>query len=310
MKPQLLILAPLSADSLERISQGYDTLYAPDAISRDKAVSEHGAAIQAVLTIGTLGLSADEIERMPRLSFVAALGVGYEKIDLDATRARGIVVANGAGSNAACVADHAMALLLAVIRDLNRLDRLCREGVWRDALPMQDSVTGKRLGILGLGSIGEQLARRAVAFDMSIGYHSRHPRSDCAYRYFSDVEALARWCDCLVVAVPGGAATHHLVDAAVLHALGPAGYLVNVARGSVVDSTALAHALEEKRIAGAALDVYESEPEPPQALLHLDNLILTPHVGGRSPQALEQSIQLFLQNIGRHFAGEPPLTPV
>lgn len=310
MKPQLLILAPLSADSLERISQGYDTLYAPDAISRDKAITEHGAAIQAVLTIGTLGLSADEIERMPHLSFVAALGVGYEKIDLDAARARGIVVANGAGSNAACVADHAMALLLAAIRDLNRLDRLCREGVWRDELPMQDGVTGKRLGILGLGSIGTQLARRAVAFDMSIGYHSRHPRSDCAYRYFPSVQELAHWCDCLVVAVPGGASTHHLVDAAVLHALGPAGYLVNVARGSVVDTMALAHALDGKQIAGAALDVYESEPEPPQPLLHLDNLILTPHVGGRSPQALEQSIQLFLQNIARHFAGEPPLTPV
>ncbi|MBA1275556.1 2-hydroxyacid dehydrogenase [Stutzerimonas azotifigens] len=310
MKPQLLILAPLSADSLERISQGYDTLYAPDAASRDKAVIEHGATIQAVLTIGTIGLSADEIERMPQLSFVAALGVGYEKIDLDAARARGIVIANGAGSNAACVADHAMALLLAVIRDLNRLDRLCREGVWRDALPMQDGVTGKRLGILGLGSIGEQLARRATAFDMSVGYHSRRARNDYAYRYFADVHELAHWCDCLVVAIPGGAATHHMVDASVLQALGPEGYLVNVARGSVVDTAALAHALEEKQIAGAALDVYESEPEPPQALLHLDNLILTPHVGGRSPQALEQSIQLFLQNIDRHFAGEPPLTPV
>lgn len=310
MKPRLLILNSLSAESLARISERYDTLYAPDAESRLKAVEAHASEIEAVLTVGIIGLTAEEIARMPKLSFIATLGVGYEKVDLDAARDRQITVSNGAGTNAICVADHAMALLLAQIRDIRRLDTACRAGVWRDALPMTDNVTGKRLGLLGLGAIGEQLAKRATAFDMEVGYHKRSFKAESPYRYFDDLVALARWADCLVVAVPGGAATHHMVSGHVLEALGPNGYLVNVARGSVVDTEALALALRNKQIRGAALDVYESEPEPPQALVNLDNVTLTPHVGGASPQALEQSLALFLENIGRHFKGQPVLTPV
>ncbi|GGJ98609.1 2-hydroxyacid dehydrogenase [Pseudomonas matsuisoli] len=310
MKPRLLILNPLSAESLARITERYDTLYAPDSESRRKAVDEQGAEVEAVLTIGTVGLTAAEMARMPKLGFIATLGVGYEKVELDAARDRNITTTNGAGSNAVCVADHAMALLLAQIRDIRRLDTACREGVWRDKLPMTDSVSGKRLGLLGLGSIGEQLAKRATAFDMDIAYHKRTFKPESEYRYFDDVVELARWADCLVVAIPGGAATEHMVNAAVLEALGPHGYLVNVARGSVVDTEALAVALRNKTILGAALDVYESEPNPPQDLINLDNITLTPHVGGNSPQALEQSLSLFIENIGRHFKGEPVLTPV
>jgi lactate dehydrogenase-like 2-hydroxyacid dehydrogenase len=310
MKPRLLILNSLSAESLARITERYDTLYAPDPESREKAVDQHAEAIEAVLTIGTIGITAEEIQRMPRLRFIATLGVGYEKVDLDAARDRDIAVANGAGSNAVCVADHAMALLLAQIRDIRRLDTACRAGVWRDKLPMTDSVSGKRLGILGLGAIGEQLAKRAAAFDMQIGYHKRVVKPGSDYRYFDSPLKLAAWADCLVVAIPGGPATHHMVDSAVLDALGAQGYLVNVARGSVVDTAALAQALRSKSILGAALDVYESEPNPPQELINLDNITLTPHVGGASPQALEQSLNLFLENIGRHFRSEPLLTPV
>ncbi|TBU95834.1 2-hydroxyacid dehydrogenase [Phytopseudomonas dryadis] len=310
MKPRLLILNPLGEASLARIAERFEVLYAAQAGEREAAIASHGDSIQAVLTIGTIGLSGEEIARLPRLGFIATLGVGYERVDLDAARQRGIALCNGAGSNADCVADHAMALLLAAIRDIRNLDVACRAGIWRDALPMQASVCGKRLGILGLGAIGDKLARRAAAFDMPVGYHNRSAKAGSPHRYFASALELADWCDCLVVAIPGGAATRYLVDADVLTALGPQGYLVNVARGSVVDTRALAVALREKRIRAAALDVYESEPLPPSELLDLDNLILTPHVGGSSPQALEQSLSLFLDNIDRHFRGEPLLTPI
>lgn len=310
MKPHLLILNPLSEASLARIAEHYAVTHAPHAAAREAAIAKHGDSVQAVLTIGTIGLTAEDIDRLPKLGFIGTLGVGYEKVDLEAARARGIALSNGAGSNAVCVADHAMALLLAAIRDLRRLDIACRAGVWRDALPMTEGVSGKRVGIFGLGAIGEQLARRAAAFDMPVGYHNRSPKADSPHRYFASALELAHWCDCLVIAIPGGAATHHLIGADVLDALGPQGYLVNVARGSVVDTAALGTALRDKRIRAAALDVYESEPLPPAELLDLDNLILTPHVGGNSPQALEQSLTQFLDNIGRHFRGEPLLTPI
>lgn len=310
MKPHLLILNPLSEASLARIAEHYCVTHAPNAAAREVAIAEHGNSVQAVLTIGTIGLTAEEIARLPALGFVGTLGVGYEKVDIEAARARGIALSNGAGSNAVCVADHAMALLLAAIRDVRRLDNACRAGIWRDALPMTDGVSGKRLGILGFGAIGEQLARRAAAFDMPVGYHNRSAKPDSPHRYFTSALDLARWCDCLVVAIPGGASTLHMVNADVLDALGPQGYLVNVARGSVVDTAALGVALRDKRIRAAALDVYESEPLPPSELLDLDNLIITPHVGGNSPQALEQSLTQFLDNIGRHFRGESLLTPI
>lgn len=310
MKPHLLILNPLGEASLARIAERYQVTHAANAAAREAAIAEHGASIQAVLTIGTIGLTGEEIARLPKLGFIGTLGVGYEKVDIETARARGIALSNGAGSNAVCVADHAMALLLAAIRDVRRLDNACRAGIWRDALPMTDGVSGKRLGILGLGAIGEQLARRAAAFDMPVGYHNRSAKPGSPHQYFASLLELAQWCDCLVIAIPGGAATHHLVNAEVLEALGPQGYLVNVARGSVVDTAALGSALREKRIRAAALDVYESEPLPPSELLDLDNLTITPHVGGASPQALEQSLSQFLDNIGRHFRGEPLLTPI
>lgn len=310
MTPHLLILNPLSEASLARIAEHYTVTHAPNAAAREAAIAEHGDSVQAVLTIGTIGLTGEEIARLPKLGFIGTLGVGYEKVDLEAARARGIALSNGAGSNADCVADHAMALLLAAIRDVRRLDVACRAGVWRDALPMTDGVCGKRLGILGLGAIGEKLARRAAAFDMPVGYHNRSAKPGSPHQYFTSTLELARWSDCLVVAIPGGASSFHLINAEVLDALGPQGYLVNVARGSVVDTAALGVALRDKRIRAAALDVYESEPLPPSELLDLDNLIITPHVGGNSPQALEQSLSQFLENIGRYFRAEPLLTPI
>ncbi|NML34143.1 2-hydroxyacid dehydrogenase [Paraburkholderia antibiotica] len=311
MKPSLLVLIHLGDASRAHIDAAFDTIHAPDALQREAAIARHGGAIRAVLTNGTTGLSAADIDRMPRLELVSALGAGYENLAVDHARSRGIVLANGAGTNADCVADHAFALLLAVVRDVPQLDRATREGAWRDHLPSRPSVSNRRLGIVGLGHIGAKLARRAEGFDMEVGYHNRKPREDRPLlRYFDSVAALAQWSDFLVVATPGGAATRHLIDETVLAALGPRGFVVNVSRGSVVDTAALARALAAGTLAGAALDVYEGEPEPPQSLIGLRNVVLTPHVGGRSPEAIAASVDNFLDNARRHFAGEPVLTPI
>jgi lactate dehydrogenase-like 2-hydroxyacid dehydrogenase len=284
--------------------------YAPDTASRAKAIAEAGADVRAVLTIGSTGLTAAEIDAMPGLAFISALGAGYENIAVAHARARGIAVANGAGTNDSCVADHAFALLLATVRAVPAMDRATREGKWRTELPLRPNVSGKRLGILGLGTIGQRIARRGLGFDMAVGYHNRQPRPDTEYQYFDSLHALATWADYLVVAIPGGASTRHVVNEAVLQALGPHGFLVNIARGSVVDSLALARALQTGAVAGAGLDVYESEPEPPLPLLDCPNLVLTPHVAGWSPEAIDASVEQFLENGRRHFAGEPLLTPI
>ncbi|HYS68437.1 MAG TPA: 2-hydroxyacid dehydrogenase [Paraburkholderia sp.] len=310
MKPSLLILIHFDDASRASIEAAFDVVYAPDSAQRSAAIGAHGDTIRAVLTNGTTGLTAAEIDRMPQLELISALGAGYENLAVDHARSRRIVLVNGAGTNDHCVADHAFALLLAIVREVPQLDRATRDGIWRDALPMQPNVSGKRLGIVGLGNIGEKVARRGAGFDMEIGYHNRKPRDGSALRYFDSVAALAQWSDFLVVATPGGAGTHHLIGKTVLEALGPKGFVVNVSRGSVVDTAALAQALATQAIAGAALDVYESEPHPPEALLTLRNVVLTPHVGGRSPEAITASIDNFLTNARRHFAGEAVLTPI
>lgn len=307
----LLVLMPTAETHLSQLRQRYDVIYAPTAETRARAVAEHGARVEMVLTIGAIGLRADEIAAMPRLGAAAALGAGYEAIDVPAAKARSLTLWNGAGTNDSCVADHAMALLLASVRALPQQEQALRAGLWRDALPLRPSVNGRKLGILGMGTIGLRIARRALAFDMEVGYHNRRERHDSlGCGYFATPVELARWADFLIVAAPGGPATRHLVNAEVLQALGPQGHVVNIARGSLVDTAALAAALAAGELGGAALDVYESEPQPPEALLGFPNVILTPHIAGWSPESVQATIDLFLENARRWEAGEPVLTPL
>ena len=310
MKPVLLALMFLSDDHCAQLSQSFDLIYAPDTAQATAAIATHGPRITAVLTIGSTGLSAAQIDALPQLSLICALGAGYENIAVAHAKSRGVVVANGAGTNDDCVADHAWGLLIAAVRGIPKLDQLTRGGVWRTALPLPPNVSHKRLGIIGLGTIGKKIAQRALGFEVEVGYHNRSARTDVPYRYFADVAALAEWADFLVVATPGGAGTQHLVNTQVLNALGPRGYVVNIARGSVIDTHALAQALKDGRIAGAGLDVYESEPAPPAELLDLDTVVLTPHVAGWSPEAVQASVDRFVENARRHFAGEAPVSPV
>ena len=308
-RPHALVLNFMAELHQAMLAPYFEVLYAPTAALRAAHIAADAATIRAVLTIGSVGLTAAEMDALPVLELVCALGVGFENIDVAHARARGLALANGAGTNDDCVADHAFALMLAVVRNVPRLDAQCRQGLWRDVLPLPASVSNRRLGIVGLGGIGHKVAQRALGFSMQIGYHGR-TQQPVAHTYFANLVALAAWADFLVVATPGGPATRHLVDAEVLAALGEGGYLVNVARGSVVDTAALADALRSGRIAGAGLDVYESEPQPPAALLDLDSVVLTPHVGGWSPQAIEASVQRFIENATRHFAGQPVVSPI
>lgn len=310
--PPLLVVIPMHPEQLSELQTHFDVIYRPSHHPEPQGWGAEGERARFVLTNGARGLCAAELAHLPKVEFVSALGAGYENLDVAAMHARRITAVNGAGANAPTVADQGFALLLAAVRRIPEYDAACRKGVWRDALPMQPGVSGKKLGIVGLGAVGRQFARRGEGFDMQIGYRNRNPRDDVPahYRYFDSVLALAEWADYLVVTAPGGAQSHHLVNAQVLKALGKDGFLVNLGRGSIVDTAALAEALRNGTIAGAGLDVYEGEPSPPAALVDLRNVVLSPHVAGRSPEAEAATLAMFLENARRFLAGAPVMTPL
>lgn len=308
IKPTLLVLSYLSDVHQAQIAEHYTLLYRP-AAGIEAQLAAADPSVRLVLTTGVNGIVAEAIDAMPQLELICTIGVGNENVASDYARSKGIVLANGYGTNAECVADHAMALLLATVRNLLPIDRQVRAGVWRDDIAMPAHFAGKRLGLVGIGDISQRIAVRAEAFNLSIAYYARSKRAGLSYPYADSLVELAQNSDYLVAAVPGGPATYHLINAEVLQALGPQGYLVNVSRGSVVDTQALAVALSEHRIAGAGLDVYESEPEPPLQLLELDNVVLTPHIGGSSDVAVQRSIDQFLANAAGHFSGRGPVSP-
>jgi lactate dehydrogenase-like 2-hydroxyacid dehydrogenase len=230
-------------------------------------------------------------------------------MDLAAAASRGIPVGYTPDVLNDCVADLAFALLLAAARRIPEADRFVRAGRWSatgaSAFPFGRRVSGAKLGIVGLGRIGKTIARRASGFEMEVRYHSRRPVEGAPFRHEPQLHELARWCDFLVVITAGGAQTRNLIDGKVLDALGTKGYLVNVSRGTVVDEQALVRALQEKRIAGAALDVYEREPHVPQELFGLDNVVLVPHIASATVQTREAMAQRVLDNLSAFFAGQP-----
>jgi lactate dehydrogenase-like 2-hydroxyacid dehydrogenase len=294
---------------------GYAVREGKHYANRTDAIRAAAATVRAVLTNGRGGLSGDEMAVLPQLEIVCAVGAGYEAIDLATARRRGIVVAHCPDANAPAVADSAMMLLLAVTRHLLEADRFVRVGGWQDQWRVETPTrTGKRLGMLGLGRIGHRIAQRAACgFDMEIGYHTRVAVAGSPYRYFARLLELATWADVLVAAAPGGAGTRHLINADVLTALGPHGYLVNVGRGTVVDTQALLEALRAQRLAGAGLDVLEGEPGVPPLLpelLQCDNVVVTPHVAGRAPESRTAATAMILANLNAHFAGQPLPSPV
>jgi len=303
--PQLLLLIGMAAPFVADLQARWPIAMLPGAAAVEQLAPRQSHAVRVVITNGSMGLSARQMDALPALQLVCCYGAGYENVDLAAAQERGIAVTHAPGVNNATVADHTMALMLASARALPLLDRAVKTGQWLSHRGARPALHGKRLGIVGMGNIGKLIARRAAGFDMEIAYHARHARCELAYRYEETVLELARSSDYLVLACPGGAGTRHLVNADVLEALGPQGFLVNIARGSVVDTAALLDALKRKRIAGAALDVIEDEPVIPSEAALIDTLILTPHISGRSPEAQQAQHEALLYNLKACFDGQP-----
>jgi len=265
--------------------------------------------IEMVIAAAPVGSPA--LSTLPRLRFVLNAGIGYDQLDLAALHAAPVAIANLAGIGGDCVADMAIALLLDVARGTTRGDRFVREGKWgRVAFPTMHRITGRRLGILGLGSIGSQIARRAEGFGMSVAYHNRREIAGSPYRYAATPRDLAAMSDHLALAVPGGVTTRHLVDAGVLAALPPHGIVVNVGRGSLIDQAALVDALRSGRLFGAGLDVIDGEPAVPEALLALDNVVVTPHRAGSTFETLEDALQRMLQTLEAWHRNGANLAPI
>jgi lactate dehydrogenase-like 2-hydroxyacid dehydrogenase len=273
---------------------------------------DNAEAIRAVITRGgTAGITREMIYALPNLEIICTMAAGFDKVDMAAARERGIIVTHGPGTNATSVADHAIALMFSIARAIVYGDAAARRGDWQTSRGARPLVVGKTLGIMGLGRIGLLIAKRLSGLDLTILYHNRQRRKDAPYTYVSSLLELAARSDFLIIAAPGGADTLHAVNADVLEALGPSGYLINIARGSIVPTDALVAALKDRKIAGAAIDVFEGEPDLPPALREItDNLIVTPHMAGAAVEARAAIEELMLRNLNLHFSGQPVATPV
>ena len=312
MKPDVLLVWPNRPRQMAMLQETY-TLHRHDlADDPDALVRDVGERITAVATTGGKGLKRDLIERLPNLKVVASSGVGYDTIDIAACNERGIVITNTPDVLTDDVADLGLALILATQRGLVRGDRWVREGRWKreGMMPLTTAISGKRLGIVGLGRIGKAVALRALPLGLDISYFGRSRQAGVAYRYFDDLQAMCREVDILLLSCSGGESTRGLVNADVLKALGPKGTLINIARGTVVDEPALIEALQTGRIAGAGLDVFASEPEPSADLIARDNVVLYPHHASGTVETRDAMAQLVVDNLSAFFAGKPLLTPV
>ena len=282
------------------------------AVSLDDLSADAAARAIVAVTSGVWGVRSEHLDRLPSLGAVVNFGVGYDSTDVSEANRRGVIVSNTPDVLTDCVADTAVGLMIDVMRGLSAADRFVRHGEWASGrVPvLARRVTGARVGILGLGRIGLAIAHRLEPFDATISYHNRREREDVAYAYAASPLELARGCDVLVLAAAGGVGSRHMVDADVLDALGPDGFLINVARGSVVDERALVIALEEGRIAGAGLDVFADEPQVPAALLGHDDVVLLPHVGSATLETRAAMTDLAIANVERFLADGTLVTPV
>lgn len=309
-RPELLVVAPLMPFLMEALRGEY-TIHDRIHVSDPAAFASVAPRIRGVVANGEARVPRELIAQLPALEVISVFGVGYDGVDVAAAHERGVPVTNTPEVLNDDVADLAIGLMLAVARRIPQADRFVRANEWPNGpIALSRKVTGSRLGIVGIGRIGQAIAHRAAAFSMEIAYTARSPRPNLNYMYYPDAASLAAAVDFLVVITPGGAATRGMIDARVLKALGPDGYLINVARGTVVDQPALIEALRDGVIAGAGLDVFVNEPNVPEELRAMPNVVLTPHIGSGTKQTREAMGQLTFDNLRAHFAGQPLLTPV
>ena len=314
MREKVLVFSRFPKALMQRIGERFDLLDAAGKPPHDMFSSDQLADIRAMITAGGTPLGGDMMDRLPSLGAIVCYGTGYDGVDRAAAAKRNIVVAHSPGANAASVADIAVILMLTATRRLLVADNYVRSGDWAAAKPSpmmrpQAGMPGRKVGVYGMGEIGRKIARRVAAFEAEVGYFSRS-RHDVPYQYFPTLEALADWCSVLMIAVRASADTHHVVNADILRRLGEDGYVVNIARGSVIDQAALVKALTDKTIAGAGLDVYAKEPHAPDALTRFPNVVLTPHTGGHTLESHMAMQDCVIANLESFFAGKPLAYPV
>jgi hydroxypyruvate reductase len=312
-KPKVLQNGRLLPALEAELARQYDLHPLWQKADQKSFLAARGGEFVGLATSARIGATAALIDALPGLKVISSFGVGYDTIDIEHAARRGIPVGYTPDVLNDCVADTAFGLVIDVARRFAASDRYTRSGQWLKApYPLATRVSGKRLGILGLGRIGQVVARRASGFDMEVRYHNRSPKPDTPYTYEPTLKSLAEWCDFLVVVSAGGAETRHLVSSEVLRALGPKGFLINVARGSVIDEDALVQALDDGTIAGAGLDVYTDEPNVPTRLLAMEQVTLLPHVASATHETRQAMADLVLENLATYFAtgqvkvGVPP----
>ena len=304
--PDLLLLAPLSDFLMSPLQDGFICHDYAHTKDKELLLNEVSSKIRAVVGAGGTIYDTAILHRLPKLEIISVFGVGYDGVPVDYCKQRDVRVTNTPDVLTEDVADIALSLVLMTSRRLVEANRFLQAGSWmRGPFSLSMKPGGKRAGIVGLGRIGKAIARRLESLGMEIGYHGRKAQSDSALRFFPSLIEMARWCDFLIVACPGGAATKHLINTEVLAALGAEGTLINIARGSIVDEAALVHALQKGVINTAGLDVFENEPRVPAGLLAMDNVVLLPHVGSATHETRRAMADLVVKNLHAHFAGTP-----
>ena len=311
MKAEIIITAKGHAGTMATLQSEFATHLLSEAPDRNAFLKEHAATVRGMATFGPMPVDGKLMDALPKLEIISNFGVGVDAINLDDAKQRKIIVTNTPDVLNDCVADTALALIMNTLRKMPQSEAYLRAGKWaaRGPYPLATSIGGKTLGILGLGRIGEAIAKRAMACGMKIRYHNRN-KKDVPYPYDPDPVTLAKNSNVLMIVTPGGPETRNLVGAKVLDALGPKGYVCNIARGSVIDEPVLLRYLQENKIAGAGLDVFADEPRVPPEFFTLENAVLFPHVGSATVETRKAMGDLQIENLRRHFAGQAVLTRV
>ncbi len=310
MKNQILLMGPLLESVMELLEASYIVHRYYDADGPEQLLNEIADKVSAVVTDGGRGVEAAVLEKLPKVRIVSVYGVGVDAVDLAYCRKAGIAVTNTPDVLSGDVADLAIGLMLAISRNMIQADSYTREGRWQQqgAMALQHRMFGKSAGILGMGSIGVQIAQRLAGFDMDVAYCNRNKRSDVSNRYYASPIEMAGEVDFLIIAAAASASTEKIINADILQALGPNGYLVNVSRGSLIDEGALISALESGTIKGAALDVFADEPNVPDALCKLTNVVLQPHQASATHETRKAMGMLVVDNLSRFFDDRPLVT--
>jgi lactate dehydrogenase-like 2-hydroxyacid dehydrogenase len=310
-KPQILQTMEMPLRIAERLGDRYEVHHLWQATDRDAFLADNGPSVTGMVTLGHGKVDPNLIDSLPNLEVISVLGVGYDGIDVKHAASRGAAVTNTPDVLTDEVANLGVGLVLALTREIPKADAYVREGRWlKGDMAFNRTIVNRPVGVVGLGRIGLATADRLKALGAIVSWHGPHQKADVPYPYDPDLAHLASKVDGLVLCCPGGPATRHIVNRKVIDALGPEGWLVNVARGSVVDEQALVEALMTRRIWGAGLDVFEAEPKVPRELFELDNVVLQPHQASATTDTRYAMADLVVENLDLHFAGEPLKTPV